>query len=1001
MGKSLYFILTLFALTLINYSATAKETLFINEIIASNTTGITDGTGSREDWFEIYNPNDYQIDLAGYYISDNAASPTKFQVPSGANSPKIPAHGFIIMWASSHPERGSTHTTFGLSNGGEDLVIYSPAQEFIDGISFGQQTANVSFGRQQDGGNSWVYFSTTTPGATNASGVILQKLAAPTFSHTAGFYGADFTLTVTHPEPGVSIRYTLDGSEPVESAVAKTWKYKNRYNDTGGNFGAGGVNDGLSSDTYTSLLYAGSIAITDRSSQPNKVSMKTSSITYTPGYLPPNPIYKGTVVRVKVFKSGFSPSETITRTFFITPSGLPKYSVPVVSVVSTETSFFDYTSGIYTPGITFDQYRATTFDPAGYCTVGNFTQSGDLWERPGNIEFFDGNNPILNQSFNFRIHGGCSRSVPQKTLRLYSDTEFNFAVFPEKPTMFPKRLLLRNSGNDNNSTLFRDSYFQKLVRNLKFSTQLSRPAIVFINSEYWGIQNITERYDKYYLEKNYNLNRDNVDIIDVELPEVEEGDMVKYNELMAYANNNSLVPTANYNTMKTLMDIENFVDYQITEIFSANTDWPHKNTRLWRNKVTYDPNANVPYGHDGRWRWMLYDTDISLSLNLKADANAIPNAITGGAPSVLLRKLLENAEFKVYFLNRLADLLNTTFLPSRADALLTATKAIYEPLIDEHLIRWNSPASHAFWNQSINEIRDFTNVRGAYFRGHVRQSFNGNLGNMDLNIDVNDLAQGYVKVNTIDILPGTDGLSATPYPWKGIYFQNNPMQLTAIAKPGNHFVQWEKSGVAVSTDPVLSLTGTVTSLTYKAVFAPGALPVVLKSFTAKKQGSKVKINWETTAETNNDFFIVERSENAMNWTPLATIKGSATTLALQQYKTSDEQPLPGINYYRLKQVDFDQTTTYSRMVSVDLGDFKINGLWPNPVSDILNVKLDQSFQQGEYEITDVNGKVVRKLQRLSTVNPARIPVENLPVGIYIIKIKTKDGASQSGKFVKE
>lgn len=99
-------------------------------------------------------------------------------------------------------------------------MIYSPAQEFIDGISFGQQTANVSFGRQQDGGNSRVYFfSTTTPGATNTNGVIVQKLTAPTFSHTAGFYGADFTLTVAHPEPGVSIGYTLDGSESVESSL--------------------------------------------------------------------------------------------------------------------------------------------------------------------------------------------------------------------------------------------------------------------------------------------------------------------------------------------------------------------------------------------------------------------------------------------------------------------------------------------------------------------------------------------------------------------------------------------------------------------------------------------------------------------------------------------------------------------------------------------------------------------------------------------------------------
>lgn len=83
-----------------------------------------------------------------------------------------------------------------------------------------------------------------------------------------------------------------------------------------------------------------------------------------------------------------------------------------------------------------------------------------------------------------------------------------------------------------------------------------------------------------------------------------------------------------------------------------------------------------------------------------------------------------------------------------------------------------------------------------------------------------------------------------------------------------------------------------------------------------------------------------------------------------------------------------------------MGDFKINGLWPNPVGDVLNIKLNQSLQQAEYEITDINGTVVRKLQQLTGINPSKIPVENLPAGIYLIKIKTKDGASHSDKFVK-
>lgn len=227
------------------------------------------------------------------------------------------------------------------------------------------------------------------------------------------------------------------------------------------------------------------------------------------------------------------------------------------------------------------------------------------------------------------------------------------------------------------------------------------------------------------------------------------------------------------------------------------------------------------------------------------------------------------------------------------------------------------------------------------------------------------------------------------------------MQLTALAKAGFHFVRWEGPNISTPTNPVLPVTGTVTSLTYRAVFAVGALPVVLKSFNAKKQENKVDVNWETTSETNNDYFVVERSDNAMSWTPVTTVKGSATTKNLQQYKITDEQPLAGINYYRLKQVDFDQTTTYSRIVSVDMDDFKIKNLWPNPATDILNISLDQSFQQADYEITDVNGRTVRKLQKLSGSRPAKISVENLPIGHYILKIKTVDGAIRASKFVKQ
>jgi len=1003
MGKFLAFFVSLLFLSLFPKLVSGKETLYINEILASNKSSIADGTGVREDWFEIYNPNSYAIDLAGYYLSDNVTNPTKFKIATGPDSPKVPANGFVIIWASNSIARGANHTNFALSASGEAVLISSPQQELIDQVVFGPQTDDVSYGRKPDGSGTLVFFSAVTPGSSNnGAATVLPKLATPVLSQAAGFKTAAFDLSITHPEPGVRIRYTLDGSDPQDDNTIREFKYKNKYNDDGSHPDVGGVGEGWTLEYYKSNLYLGTIRIDDRTSASNKVSRKTSSITYNPGYLPTEKIYKGTVIRAKAFKDGFTPSETITKTYFVNPSGGTKYSVPVVAITAQETSFFDYNTGIYTPGTTFDEFRRDNPGlPAGFCSVGNFTNSGDVWERPGTVEFFNDNNLTLSQEFAFRIHGGCSRSVPQKTLRLYSNTEFNFAVFPEAPTRFPKRLLLRNSGNDNNSTLFRDSFFQKLVGNLPFDTQLSRPAVVFLNSEYWGIQNITERYDKYYLEKKYGVNRDNVDMIDVEGVEVEEGDAVKYNELMAFVNNNSLESAPNYATIKTMMDIENFTDYQIAEIFSGNTDWPHKNTRLWRNKVAYNPAANVPYGSDGRWRWMLYDTDIALGLNTKADVNAIPNARSGGAPSAILNKLLGNAEYKTYFINRVADLLNSTFLASRSVSLLNATKAIYDPLIDEHLVRWKSPVNRAFWAQSVSEIATFLNARGSNLQNHIRQSLGASYNNFALTVNVSDLTKGYVRVNSMDILQTTDGISATPYPWTGTYFQNNEIKLTAVPTNGNHFVRWERSGSSYATTPEIKLTSTSGTLGLQAIFADGPLPVTLKSFDAQRAGNKIVVSWETTSEVNNNYFEVEKSADARAWSILAKVNGAATTNMLQQYRTADEKPFSNLNYYRLKQVDFDQTTTYSRIVSVDMGSFQISKIWPNPVAEVLNISLDQSLGSAEYIISDMNGSIIKKHQNLSGTQSLAIPVGNLATGIYLIKIKTKDGASHSGRFLKQ
>src|SRR5690606_24325784 len=124
---------------------------------------------------------------------------------------------------------------------------------------------------------------------------------------------------------------------------------------------------------------------------------------------------------------------------------------------------------------------------------------------------FEEESPQVSQLVGIRIHGGASRSFPQKTLRIYARGEYgesyiNYPLFPglvgrstKEPINEFKRLLLRNSGNDYRHTLLRDAFLQRLVRHLGLDYQEYRAATVFINGEYWGLMNMRERVDNRYI----------------------------------------------------------------------------------------------------------------------------------------------------------------------------------------------------------------------------------------------------------------------------------------------------------------------------------------------------------------------------------------------------------------------------------------------------------------------------------------------------------------------
>lgn len=155
---------------------TEFPTLFINEFMASNDQTIADENGEFDDWIEIYNPNAFSVDLAGYYISDDLTNLTKYQIPANSTEAVIPALGFLLIWADNADSQGDLHATFALSANGEDVVLTAPdAETIIDSYTYESATTDVSEGRNGDGAPDWVFFTTPTPNASNGP-VLIEEM---------------------------------------------------------------------------------------------------------------------------------------------------------------------------------------------------------------------------------------------------------------------------------------------------------------------------------------------------------------------------------------------------------------------------------------------------------------------------------------------------------------------------------------------------------------------------------------------------------------------------------------------------------------------------------------------------------------------------------------------------------------------------------------------------------------------------------------------------------
>lgn len=557
---------------------------------------------------------------------------------------------------------------------------------------------------------------------------LVNTLEKPIVNKESGFYKEKFFLEVSTKG---DTYYTLDGSEP----------------------------------THDSPRYTQPIEIEERDNN------------------------SATVVRFKTIENNLS-SETVSKTYFVNNRIDERFTLSIFSIITDPANLFDPAIGIYHEN--------------------NYMSKGMDWERPIDLEFFNDQGEMeFSQAVGIRIHGGITRAYAQKSFRIISnlnyseDGFFDHDFFDTEITRY-NTLILRNGGNDWDAGMFNDAMIQTLVSDIgTFPTQDYLPSVVFINGEYYGIYNLRERYDAQYFYNHFQMEKDEIAVLKknqvISLGTVNAKE--DYAEMLSYLRKYDVKEDKHFEYIKTQMDIESFIDYFASQIFFSVDDWPHNNIRYWKKTA----NFNDQYGHDGRWRWAMYDTDHGFGrytrvdddgqhFGLEHDTFSWVMAEFDGIkhnrewPNFLFRNLMKNQAFQNEFLNRLNDLINTTFSYDVIEETMDHITGRIKFEIHYHENRWGKFESYQNWEKTVANRKEFAYGRPDVIRRYVKDYLMlDSLNEIQLQ---NENDGGHVQINRIHInadLPGNTNLSEN---WKGEYFSGIPITLKAHPNEGFEFSHW-------------------------------------------------------------------------------------------------------------------------------------------------------------------------------------------------------------------
>ncbi len=492
-------------------------------------------------------------------------------------------------------------------------------------------------------------------------------------------------------------------------------------------------------------------------------------------------------IRARVFTPGLIPGNVGSSSYFINEN----LHLPVFSLTTNPANLWDDSTGIYVLG----NHASTTYPFKG----ANYWMD---WEKPVSVEYFDKQkNRVLQFDAGFKINGNYSRTKPQKSFEValdndYGVPEITYPLIPEKENIKTyDSFILRNAGTDWNVVHYRDGLMQRIMRNTHTGYLGYEPCNLFLNGAYWGVYEIRTNDNHTYVERNFGLDKSEFDLLfeggDLE---VKNGSDTGFFNMYNYAMAANVVDTAFYKVMNSKIDLKNYADYFIAETYFVNNDWIGdwtNNVKLWRPKAA-----------GGKWQYILYDLDFGMGLYSSHTYDKLAELIDPEDENYqtdIFNKMIANPLFRNDFINRYADLINTIYAPVNVRRIAYQMRDSIAQDMPLQFARWGSSMGN--WAQNISTLINFANRRPARALNYVQANFGLN-AQVLLTLDVYPQGAGRIQISTV--IP--DSL-----PWKGTYFNGNPVTITAIPNPGYQFDHWNPSNCIATADSNQSIRLNFTS----------------------------------------------------------------------------------------------------------------------------------------------------------------------------------------------